>query len=439
MDSQTLLSLILIVGGLILLLATGLPVAFCFFTVTIGGVIAYWGYDAGMTMIVHNLYNSISKFLLLPIFMFLLMGQIMFKTRMGFKMLDVMDKWMGRLPGRLALLSVAFSTLFSTMSGSQMASASMMGSILIPEMEKRGYAKSMTIGPILGAGGLAMIIPPSSLAILLAAVSGISVGKLLIGGLIPGLIMATLYATYIIIRCWIQPSVAPSYIPKTVPLAEKIRITALYVLPLTSIIFLVLGLIFLGWATPTESAVLGTAGSIVLAILYRKLDWQILRESLMSTVKVGGNIFLILTGAITFSQILAFSGITRELASFVSGLQLSPIMIVILMQLVLLVIGTFMDTGGMVMVTMPVFMPIVNAIGIDPVWFGVIILLNMEMSAVTPPVGMMLFVMKGVCPPGTTMGDVYRAGFPFLLCDLLAMILIMTFPITVLWLPNIMR
>ncbi|MFH1487652.1 MAG: TRAP transporter large permease subunit [Pseudomonadota bacterium] len=439
MSLDAILTLILIVGGLLFLMATGLPVAFCFNLVTLIGAIVLWGYESGLTLLIHNIYNSVSKFYVLPICMFMLMGQIMFRTGMGYKMLDVMDKWMGRLPGRLALLSVAFSTLFATMSGSQMASASMMGTLLIPEMQRRGYAKEMAIGPILGAGGLAMIIPPSSLAILLGAIAQISIGKLLIGGLIPGLIMASLYSMYIVARCWLQPSVAPAYELKSVSLRDKLKATVTYVLPLTLIIFLVLVCIFLGWTTPTESAVLGAVGSLIMAGCYRSLSFKVVKESFMSTIRLAAAILMILTGAITFGQILAFSGVTRELASTISALPFSPILIIICMQISLLFIGTFMDTGSMIMVTMPIFMPIVNALGVNPVWFGVVVLLNMEMSSVTPPVGMMLFVMKGVSPPDTTMADIYRSGIPFLLCDLVAMAIIMTFPVLVLWLPNLMR
>ncbi|MFH1122193.1 MAG: TRAP transporter large permease subunit [Pseudomonadota bacterium] len=439
MDPKILLSLILVIGGLLFLMATGLPVAFCFTAITLIGAITLWGYNAGLTMFIHNIYDSVSKFYLLPIGMFMLMGQIMFLTGMGYRMLDVMDKWMGRLPGRLALLAVAFSTLFATMSGSQMAAASMMGSLLIPEMERRGYSKVMTIGPIMGAGGLAMIIPPSALAILLGAIAGISIGKLLIGGLIPGLIMASLYASYVVIRCWLQPSVAPIYDVTPTPFSKKVSATLIYVLPLTLIIFLVLVCIFLGLTTPTESAVMGAMGSLLLAACYGKLTWKIIRNSFMSTVRLAASIFIILTGAITFSQVLAFSGITRELASYISTLPLPPILIVICMQLFLLFLGTFMDTGAMVMVTMPVFMPIILALGIEPVWFGIVVLLNMEMSSVTPPVGMMLFVMKGVAPLDTKMADIYKASIPFLMCDFVAMALIMTFPVLTLWLPSMMR
>ncbi|MBW2036953.1 MAG: TRAP transporter large permease subunit [Deltaproteobacteria bacterium] len=438
MSLDTLLILVLFLGGLFFLMAIGLPVAFCFIAMSVIGAIVLWGYESGIIVVIRNLYDSISKFFILPICMFMLMGQIMFRTGMGQKMLDVMDKWMGKLPGRLALLSVAFSTLFSTMSGSQMASASMMGTLLIPEMQKRGYAKPMTIGPIMGAGGLAMIIPPSALAVLLGAISGISIGRLLIGGLIPGLIMASLYASYIVMRCIVQPSVAPAYDLKPTPLKKKLLDTLYYVLPLGLIVFLVLACIFLGWTTPTESAVLGVAGSLFLAACYRKLTIKIVKESFVSTIQISAAILMILAGAITFGQILAFAGITRGLASYVCFLQVPPIMIVILMQISLLFLGTFMDVGAMAMVTMPIFMPIIHALGIDPVWFGILVLLNMEMASITPPIGMMLFVMRGVCPPGTTMGDVYKSSLPFLMCDLVAMALIMIFPILTLWLPGMM-
>ncbi len=438
MSMDTLFILVLFLGGLFFLMAMGLPVAFCFIMMSVIGAIILFGYEAGFILIIRNLFDSIAKFFILPIFMFMLMGQIMFRSGMGYRMLDVMDKWLGRLPGRLALLSVTFSTLFSTMSGSQMASASMMGTLLIPEMQKRGYAKAMTIGPIMGAGGLAMIIPPSALAVLLGAISGISIGKLLIGGLIPGLIMATLYASYIVIRCWLQPSMAPTYDLEATPFKKKVLDTIYYVLPLGFIVFLVLACIFLGWTTPTESAVLGVVGSLILAACYRKLTIKIVKESLMDTIKISAAILMILAGAIAFGQILAFAGITRELASYITSLQVSPFTVIIFMQICLLFLGTFMDVGAMAMVTMPVFMPIVHALGIDPVWFGILVLLNMEIASITPPIGMMLFVMKGVCPKGTTMGDIYMASLPFLMCDLVALALIMMFPVLTLWLPGMM-
>jgi tripartite ATP-independent transporter DctM subunit len=420
-------------------MATGLPVAFCFTLIAVVGAFIFWGYDGGSSQIIVNIREAISRFYLLPIAMFVLLGNIMFESGMAIRMLDAMNKWLGHLPGRLGLLAVAFCTLFATMSGSQMATASMMGTILTPEMEKRGYKKPISIGAVLGAGGLAMIIPPSGLAILLGAIANISIGRLLISGIVPGLIIACLYAGYIIIRCWLQPSVAPPYQIERTPLSLKLLDTVRYVLPLGIIIFLVLGLIFLGWATPTESAVLGALGAFILAIGYRKLSWGVVKKSVMRTVQTATSVLVILTAAKTFSQILGFSGVTQGIAEIVTGLSVAPILLVVVMLGALLVLGTFMDPTSMILVTMPIFMPIVLHFGLSPVWFGLMVLLTMEMAGTTPPVGMMLFVMKSVAPPDTKMTDIYKAGLPFLGCDLIALVLVMMFPILPLWLPGLMR
>ena len=437
MEGQLVLTLVLIIGGLIFLMALGMHVALAFLLVTLIGAIVFWGYDAGLNLFIHNIRASLSKFYLLPIIMFVLMGNVMFLSGMGMKMLDTLALWLGRLPGRLALLAVGFCTLFATMSGSQIAATSLMGTILTPEMEERGYRKPMSIGAVMGAGGLAMIIPPSALAVLLAAIGEISIGKLLISGIIPGLLIALFYALYIISRCWLQPSIAPPYVVEHVPLSRKVTDTAKYVMPLGLIVFLVLGLIFLGLATPSESAAAGAIGSLMLAAVYRKLNWNLLKESLISTIQNSAGILLIISGAMTFSQILAFSGASRYIAEFAISLPVAPIMLIISMQVLLIFLGMFMGSVSMIMVTMPIFMPIVLVLGFDPVWFGLITLINMEIASTTPPVGIGLFVMKTVAPE-TKMSDIYKAGLPFLGCDLATVILIMVFPFLALWLPSLM-
>ena len=438
MDPEVLKILLIIIAGLVVLFITGMPVAFCFITITLGGVIYFWGSGAGIPILIQNVFSSISTFTLLPIIMFVFLGQVMFRSDMAFNMLNTLDKWLGRLPGRLAILSVLFSALFATMSGSQMASASMLGSILVPDMQKRGYSKTMTIGPIMGAGGLAMIIPPSNLGILLAVVGGMSVAKLLMAGLLPGIMLACFYLGYVVIRCKLQPHLAPPYEVKTYPIKEKIVDACKYVLPLTLIIVLVLVFMFIGWATPTESAVLGAMGALILAICYRKFNYAMLKNSLQQTVKISVNVLFILTGATTFSQILAFSGATQELASYISSLPYNPIVIVIVMQLLVLILGCFMDSGSIIMVTIPIFMPIVRALELDPIWFGLLFLINIEVGSITPPMGLMLFVMKSVSPSDVTMGDIYKAGMPYVLCDLLGMAVIIIFPTIALLIPSMM-
>ncbi len=430
--------LLLILGGLLILMATGLPVAFCFMFINIIGAVILWGGAKGLQQLSLSMWESVSTFSLLPIPMFVLMGELMFLTGMGYRMLDAISKWLGRLPGRLALLSVATASLFSVMSGSTTGTTAMLGSLLVPEMERRGYKKSISIGSVMGSGGLAMLIPPSALAILLASLAGISIAKLLIAGIVPGLIIACFYSVYIVGRCYLQPSIAPSYDVEHISMKEKAIVTVKYALPLGLIIFLVLGLIFLGVATPSEAAALGALGTLIISFIYGGLTWKVFGKALTGTMKITVMILIIIAGSKAFSQILAYTGATRSLLTFMLDLPLSPTLLIIVTQLTLLFMGTFMSAVPMMMITLPIFMPLIDVLGFNPVWFGILFLINIEMGQTTPPFGLLLFVMKGVAPKGTTMGDIYKAGIPFLVCDLATMGLIMAFPILATWLPNLM-
>jgi tripartite ATP-independent transporter DctM subunit len=431
--------LILVFGMLVVLMFSGIPIALAFLLVDILGAVVFLGGNAGLIQLILNIEDCLTSFSLLPVPLFIFMGELMFHSNMGVQAIDVFEKWLGRIPGRLGLLAITTGTLFSTMSGSTMATTAMLGSLLVPEMEKRGYSKAMSIGPIIGSGGLSMLIPPSALAILLAALSNISVGKLLIAGIIPGFLIAFLYASYVVIRCWIQPSLAPQYDVPSLPLYVKLLDAVRYVLPLGLIIFLVIGVIFLGIATPSEAAALGALGSIFLASLYGQLNWDILKKSLRGTMRISGMMFIIILGSMTFSQILAFSGASQGLVESVLTLNIPPFLILLSMQVTLLFLGCFMDNLSMVMVALPIYLPFINTLGFNPLWFSLLMLLNMEMANTTPPFGLLLFVMKGVSPADTSMGDIYKAGFPFLACDAIAMGLIIIFPAIALYLPNLMR
>jgi len=242
-----------------------------------------------------------------------------------------------------------------------------------------------------------------------------------------------------VIRCWLQPSLAPPYELRKAPLSLIIKGIVTHVLPLGLILFLVIGLIFLGVATPSEAAALGSFGTIVLACAYRKMSIAVLKTSVISTIRITSMMFMIIVGSTTFSQIMAFSGASAGLIEVVTGLDLPPIMILISMQILFLFLGCFMDNLSMVMIAMPIFLPIVTALRFDLLWFSLLMLLNMEMANTTPPFGLLLFVMKGVAPPDTTMGDIYKAGIPFLMCDALVLILVMIFPQIALHLPALMR
>jgi len=433
------IALLLFFGSLIFLLALGMPVAFSFLLVNIVFMFLFWGGQAGLEQLIESLFVSVASFTLLPIPLFIIMGEVMFRSGVAPRMMDALDKWLGRLPGRLGLLAVGGGTLFGTLSGASMASTAVLGSVLVPEMEKRGYKKPMSLGPILGSGGLAIMIPPSNLAVLLGAVGEISVGRILIAIIIPGLLMAILYATYIIMRCRLQPSIAPAYDIIPPSLSDKLISTVRYVLPLGFIVFLVVGLIFLGVATPSEAAATGALGTFILAAFYRKLSWDVVKKSVSSTLQVTVMMFMIIAGATAFSHVIAYSGASHGLVQFAMALPLTPVLIIAAMLAVSLFLGMFINLLAIIMLTLPLFIPVVHALGFDPVWFAVIFLLTLEMGATSPPFGLSLFVMKGVAPPGTTMGDTYRAAIPFLLCDLVVVVLLLTLPIIALWLPNLMR
>lgn len=418
---------------------SGLPVAFCFIFINLVGAFFLWGGQIGFHQLIVSIFGSISNFTLLPVPLFILMGEVIFLTGIGPNMLNALDKWLGRLPGRLSLLAVGGGVLFSTLTGTSLASVAMLGSVLLPIMEKAGYKKPMTLGPILGSGGLAMMIPPSALAVLFGSIGEVSIGGILIAIIIPGLVMAALYAVYIIGRCYFQPDLAPVYDAPSSTLSEMILSTLKYLLPVGGIIFLVVGVIFLGVATPTEAAATGAIGCFILAALYRKLTWAMIKKATFNTLGITVMMFMIITGARAFSQIMAFSGASNGLIEYTLTLPLPPILIIVAMQFVVFFLGMFISPLPIMMITLPIFMPVVQAFRFDPLWFGVIYLINIEMASTSPPFGMSLFVMKGVAPPDTTMGDIYRAALPFLYCDIVAMALVFFFPQLALLIPNLMK
>jgi tripartite ATP-independent transporter DctM subunit len=426
-------------GGLTVLLLTGLPVAFAFMLINTIGVYVFWGGQIGLQQLILSIDSSVSTFVLVPVPMFILMGSVMFHSGIAYRMIDVLDEWLGRLAGRLALLSVVAGALFATLTGVAMGSVAMLGSTLAPDMQRRGYSKSMSLGPILASGSLAIMIPPTALGVILASLGRIPVGKLLVGIILPGLLLAVVYAAYIIVRCTFQPSLAPAYDVSPTPLGRRIRNTLRYVVPLISVIFIVIGTIFFGIATPTEAAGVGALLCFLLAAAYGKLTWAVTKKAVGSAVSISVMVLIILTGSAAFSQILAFAGVTSSLTKLGVGLPVHPIVILILMQIILVFLGMFIEQTSIILVTIPIYMPIVSAMGWNPVWFGAIMLLNLELATISPPFGMSLFVMKGIASPDTTMGDIYRAALPFVGLNILVMAIMIFYPAVVLWLPSFMK
>jgi len=360
------LVLMMVFGSLLVLMLTGLPVAFSFMTINLVGVYVLWGGLPGLSQLILSIFESVTFFALLPVPLFILMGEVLFQSGMGTRMLDALDTLLGRLPGRLSLIAVAGGVLIAVLCGNTWASTAMLGSMLVPDMEKRGYKKPMSLGPIMGGGALAIIIPPSGMAVVLATLAGISVGGLLIAGLLPGLVMAAFFTTYIIGRCKLQPHIAPSYTVRYLPLSERFVPIVKHVLPLGVIVFAVIGLMLLGLATPSESAAFGALATIALSAVYRSLNWQIVRKAFTNTLRMTGMIFMIFCGSTAFSQILAYSGATRGMVTLAVNLPIPPLALLICMMLVVIFLGMFMDQLSILMITLPIYMPITQALGWDP-------------------------------------------------------------------------
>lgn len=429
-------ALALLLGPIMLLMAVGMPVALAFLAANLVGAWVFMGGERGIIQLLNNGLGSLTSYALVPIPLFLLMGEIFFHTGLGDRMFNAIDRLLGRLPGRLSYVTVIGGTGFATLSGSSMGSTALLGSLMVPEMNRRGYKKHMSIGPILGTGGLAIIIPPSALAVLLATLAKIDIGSLLVAGIIPGLILAILYVLTIWLQTKIDPSAAPAYETEQIPLGEKLYYILRDVVPMIGVMVLIVAMMLVGVATPSEAAAFGALGVIILAAAFRSLTWTAMRKSIEGALRVTLMAYLIVFGSATFSQLLAFSGASSGLISWATGFDLTPVLMLLAMFGVLLILGMFMEQISMMLLTAPIFFPLAGSLGFDPIWFGLIVLLGLEISFTTPPFGLLLFVMKGVAPPSTTMRDIYLSALPFIACSLLLVGLLILFPPLALWLPG---
>ena len=430
---------IILFGGLVALMSLGLSVAFGFLAINIVAALMFLGGEQGLSQLSRNAVQSVTSFSLTPIPFFVLMGEVLFHSGVALKAIDSFSLLIRRVPGRLAVIAIVAGTVFSAISGSTIATTALLGSLMLPTMLERGYDKRLAMGPIMGIGGVDMLIPPSALAVLLGSLAGISISGILIGGIVPGLILSILFIGYIILRAWIDPSLAPEEALAEGPAGVKRWAPFLvHVLPLVLIFGMVVGAMTAGWATPTEAAALGASGTIVAAMLYRSLTWAALMKALMGTVAVSGIILFIIIGATTFSQVLSFSGATNGIVGLVSAQGLSATVILLGMMAILLFLGCFVDQVSMMLITLPVFMPIVQRLEIDLIWFGVLYLICMQLGLLLPPHGLLLMTMKGVAPPQVTMGHIFRAVVPYVAMSLILLVLLIVFPAVATWLPGLL-
>ena len=424
-------------GGSTALMFLGLPVAFAFLAINLVGAMLFLGGEPGLVQLARNSVDSVRTFSLTAIPLFVLMGEVLFHTGLAVKVIDGIERLIRQIPGRLAVVAVVAGTVFSAISGSTIATTAMLGSLMVPVMLARGYHPTLATGPIMAIGAVDMLIPPSALTVLLGSLSGISISKLLIGGIVPGLILAAAFVAYIIVRVKMDPVLAPPTRIETHQGWEKYRPFVQYVIPLASIFVVVVAAMSRGWATPTESAAIGAFATIALAAAYRALRLRALLEALRGTAGISGMILFIIIGATTFSQILSFSGASNGLAQLVTGQGLPPLAIVAAMMLLLIFLGVFVEQVSMMMITLPIFMPVVQALALDLVWFGVMFLICMQLGLLLPPHGLLLMTMKGVAPSQVTMAHIFRAVAPFVAMSIIVLVLVFFVPAVAVWLPNL--
>ncbi len=471
------LALLLLLGTACIGLFAGLPVAFAFMAANVLGTFLFLGGNIGLESMPTEFQAGVGKFVFTPIALFLLMGEILLHTGVAFKAIGAIDKLISRVPGRLSIVSIAGGTIFSSLSGSSIANTAILGSVLLPDMVKRGYKPSISMGPIMAVGGIAVLIPPSALAVLLASIVEQSIAKLLIAGIIPGIMMAVLFFAYVIGRCWLNPELAPGYDPDESGLNEPVSIQVnitdkmrwsgtydgkykqflnrwlpfwIYILPLMMIFVVVVGSIFFKLAAPTEAAALGCIAAFAACHLFKLFNSTIkisgidgadfglrnIWKAMIETAKINTMILFIIAGSLIFTQSLGASGATNGLLGALTSWELTPLLAIILMMIVLLFLGAFMDQVSMVLLSLPFFIPLAQQQGIDVIYLLVLMLIVMEISLLTPPFGLLLYVMKGVAPFAVTLGQVVISALPFILIKLLILALLILIPDVARWLPD---
>lgn len=436
-------------GSLAILLMAGLPLSFvtgglaCVFLFVFG--------DARMLNILPSrIFPLMTDYQLSAIPLFIFMASMLERAGLIEEMFDMVYKLLGGLNGGLAISTIIASTILAAMCGVIGATEVTMGMIALPAMLRRKYAPTIACGSILAGGTLGILIPPSILAILFAVIAQQSVGELFIGAVIPGFILSGLYIFYVLVRCTLKPALGPALAPEErVSAVEKIRLLKNLFAPLL-LVTLVLGVIFAGIATPVEAAGIGTFGAVVVSALHRNLSWENLRAAALTTLKVTGMVLWIIFGATLFVGFYVVNGGQEFVNDAIIGTGFGPYGILALMMIILIVLGMFLDWVGILLLAVPIFIPLMQTMSFDgvfglpgvspkdlPLWFGVVYMVNMQMSFLSPPFGYALFYLKSVAPPEVTMGQIYRSAIPFLFLQLTGLMICIIFPEVVLWLPRL--
>jgi tripartite ATP-independent transporter DctM subunit len=420
---------------LIVLLMLGLPIAFTLSGIAIVFILLLWG-PSGLLMIASSAYAQAGSFVLVAVPLFIFMAVVLEGSGMAEDLYDVMHKWLGAVPGGLASGTIIICAIFAAMAGISGVATVTMGLIAMPAMLSRGYNRKMVVGGIACGGALGIIIPPSIIAILYGSITGTSVGKLFMGAMIPGILIAIIMIIYITVRCIINPTMGP-IVPKQerATWAEKMTSLKGVILPII-LISVVLGTIYTGIGTATEASGIGALGALACSAANKKLSWKSLKLASVRALNVTVMGIWIIVGANAFAAIYTAGGASDLMLGIVNSLDIPPLAIIFLMQIIFFILGMFMDPMGMLMICAPVFLPVIEALGFDPTWFGILFILNSGMAYITPPFGFNLFYMRAIVPPDMKMEEIYLSVYPYVACEAIVILLVMFFPEIGMWLPG---
>jgi len=426
----------LMFASMFFLMAAGVPLAFALGAISVGFAFWLWG-PTSISIIQYCTSSTMGSFILAAYPLFIFMGLILQESGIADDLFDTIYHWAGGLKGGLGIGTIFVCSIIAAMVGISGAATVSMGIIALPAMLKRGYDKRMATGLIMAGGALGILIPPSVSMILYAFLARVSVGRLFAAGIFPGLVLASMFAIYIGIRCYLQPNMGPPLPPEDrFTWKEKLVSLRGLILPVVLIV-LVLGLIFLGITSTTEASAVGAFGALVCAALHRRLNWTLIKNAGLTTLKLCGMIFWIIIAALAFSKVYTALGAPVMIKSIVSDLEVNRWVVIIIMQVTFFILGMILDTGGILFICMPVYIPIAVSLGFDPTWFGILYIVNIEMAYLTPPYGFNLFYMRGVAPSDITMMDLYRSVFPFVGIQAIALVILMVFPRIATFLPRL--
>ena len=427
-----------LIGLLLVIMFTGMPIAFSFIIASGIFIYAMLGIP-GLKQLVLGMRSQLCNFNFTPILFFVIMGEVFFQSGIISRTMDALSKLVRKVPGRLSVITLLGGGIFAALSGSSLGNTAMFGSLMAPEMVRRGYNKAMVTGSIMASGALAMIIPPSNQAVMMGGIASISVNKILLGAIGPGILMLLLYIGYVVVSCIRKPSLAPKELDEVeeTTRAERAKSILVNIVPLFFIFAVVIGVIFSGFGTATEAAALGALASYILAACYGKFNFKLLIKTLVGSLKTSTMLMLIIAGSAGFSQVLSLTGASRQAVLAITQAVSSPTLVLFVMLLIAFIMGLFVEQAAIMMICLPLFMPLVSAYGINEIWFAVLFLLLLQIGQFTPPVGLSLFVMKGVSPPEVTMNDIIKGAIPFLIIDIVAVLIIILVPPIVTVIPGL--